>query len=407
MKRILWISPYAPYDKVPHGGGQNHNLYLKFFHKNTESEITLLTIFNSDERQLLDLDDYGITNRLKEYNKKKPASIFYNCVAKVAIWRDGGILNNAKYHLLKGLIREYAASGEQPDIIITQWTEVTLLGDYLRKFFPRCKYVGIEEDVAFLGYERKYLEAHGIYKIYKKMKYRVLKRRELEALRKCDLAVVLNKKDEKLLVDNGIDPEKIFCSCVYHGFYNDAVYSPSGKDLLFYGAMNRPENYKSAIWLIENVLPRLDKEYRLIVVGANPVESLLAYQSDRVMIKGFVDDVKPYFEKCLCLAAPLLLGAGIKIKILEAMSAGMPVVTNEIGAEGIGLTDGVNYLHCNQAQEYVEAIERLNMDAALRDSISKNAKQHILNHFDVEEALKKLNKRIEIMCAITDGCPLS
>ena len=403
MKSILWISPFAPYDKVGHGGGQNHNYYVKYLHDNTESKITLLSVYNSDEKPLLDLDSYGINHILEEYNKKTIYSIFLNCLGKIWLWRDGGLLNNVKCHLLKKLIRKYAVSGEKPDIIITQWTEASLLGNYLRRYFPNSKYVAIEEDVAFLGYERKYLETRGILRFYKKTKYIILKRKELDALKKCDLAVVLNKKDEKLLVDNGIQLNKIFRACSYHGFYEDAIYNPSDNDLLFYGAMNRPENYKSAIWFIENVLPKLDEHYRLIIVGAKPVRELLAYQGERVIIKGFVEEVKPYFESCLCLVAPLLLGAGIKIKILEAMSAGMPVITNEIGAEGIGLTDGINYLHCSREQDYIDAIERLKDDAELRNVISRNARQHILCNFNAQEALKILNNRLEALVGKRNG----
>lgn len=403
MKRILWVSPFAPYDRVGHGGGQNHNYYVKYFHNHTESEITLLSVFNSEEKSLLDLDSYGVAHKLKEYNRKTLYSILLNCVGKIWLWRDGGLLNNVKYHLLKKLIREYAFSGEKPDIIITQWTEASLLGDYLRRYFPDSIYIAIEEDVAFLGFERKYLEARGLLRFYKKAKYIILKRKELDTLKICDLAVVLNKKDEKLLIDNGIQASKIFRSCSYHGFYEDAQYSPSENDLLFYGAMNRPENYKSAIWFIENVLPELDEHYKLIIVGAKPVRELLAYQSERVIIKGFVEEVKPYFEACLCLVAPLLLGAGIKIKILEAMSAGMPVITNEIGAEGIDLTDGINYLYCSKAQEYIEAIERLKADVKLRNMISRNARQHILENFNANVALKNLNRRLDVLLGNQNG----
>lgn len=123
----------------------------------------------------------------------------------------------------------------------------------------------------------------------------------------------------------------------------DCHWNGEERSVLFFGAMARPENYLSAIWYIENVMPRIqDLKLKFVVLGSNPAEVFEKYINDEVIVTGFVEDVTPYFEKSLCLVAPLVLGAGIKVKILEAMSAGIPILTNAIGIEGISATTQKN-----------------------------------------------------------------
>ena len=75
------------------------------------------------------------------------------------------------------------------------------------------------------------------------------------------------------------------------------------------------------------------------------------FKPDVITVTGFVKEISKYFEQSLCLVAPLVLGAGIKIKVLEAMSAGLPVLTNQIGIEGIPAQNGIHYYYCERPQE--------------------------------------------------------
>ena len=137
--KLLWLSPYAPYDTVGHGGGQNHNYYLKYIKKNTDYDITLLSVCNKNEKKKLDLDQYKIDSIIKVYDKTLFITKIRVILGKIFIKRDGGLYNNAKYHLLLEAIHEYCIRNEYPDVIITQWTEATELIDVLKKYFPRSR----------------------------------------------------------------------------------------------------------------------------------------------------------------------------------------------------------------------------------------------------------------------------
>lgn len=392
--KILWLSPFAPYDTVGHGGGQNHNYYLKYVKDKTDFDITLLSVCNKGEKEKLDLEQYDIDNIIKIYDNTLLITKIRVLLGKIIVNRDGGLFNNAKYILLEKAIEEYLLRGEYPDIIITQWIEATEFIEKLKLYYPKSKYIAIEEDVAFLGYQRKYKNSHGISKVYKRYKFKKLKKMEISLLSKCDLVIPLNNKDKSILESEGIQTQKMLQACSYHGCYDNCIYNPNVNQLLFFGAMSRHENWKSIIWFIQNVMPLLDRSYKLIVAGSNPGKKLMKYESDRIHFTGFVKNIQPYFENSLCLISPLLLGAGIKIKVLEALSAGLPVVANSIAAEGIGLTDQENYLYADLPIEYVHAINKLKQDSSLREKLSKNGKDYVSKTFNVNYALDRLIDKI-------------
>lgn len=96
------------------------------------------------------------------------------------------------------------------------------------------------------------------------------------------------------------------------------------------------------------------------------------------------------------MVAPLVLGAGIKVKIIEALSSGIPVLTNEIGIEGIHAETGRDYLLCRTPEEYAEAIQKA-ANGKL-DSIGENGRKFVSTQFNVEGSIENYKKRIVNLC---------
>lgn len=401
MKKILWISPYAPYDKVDHAGGKVHNFYVKYFHKSGKFDITLLSLCLKREESLLDLEQYGVKNhifvmdksKIKKFERRaKSAWSFINPFDKYA----GICLDYERYHIEK-MLMEYIREGNKPDIVIMQWTFSLAFIEIIRKKFPSCKLIAIEEDVTFLGYERKWKKAESSYqKFFWKTRYERIKVLELNWLKKVDLIVTNNPKDTALLVENNIPEKKIFTSMPYFDDYSKVIRQVKGRDLLFFGAMSRAENYLSAIWFIDNVMPKIQElNTRFLIAGSSPPDILKEKESESVKILGYVEDMTEYFSSCVCLVAPLKLGAGIKIKILEAMSAGIPVLTNEIGIEGIEAVDGKEYILCSSSEEYADSIKKLLSNYNLEEFLSSNSKAFIKKKYHMASRLDKLIYIIE------------
>lgn len=401
MYKILYISYFAPYDKVDHAGGKVHNFYIKKLQKEKECDVTLLTMCYQRECVDLDLEEYGIKHRLVVLDRtiwQKYIRMFFSGFSYFNPWdKYGKILLNYERYQLKRMISRYAKEGGQPDLIVLQWTQIILLMPFVRKLYPDTKIIAIEEDVIFLNFFRRIGLAKSRWQKYiADFQYRNIRKKELADLDEAEQVVVNNFKDADLLIQNGIVKEKIFTSSVYFENYsfvnrnNSSIYSEKYRDILYYGAMHREENHISAVWFIKNVMPHLPENYRFVIVGARPRKELTALQNNRVKVVGFVEKIAPYFESCFCMAAPLLLGAGIKVKVLEAMSAGVPVMTNNIGIEGIGCRPDQEYLHCETSQDYGTAIAWMGQNPQQAEQMAAAGKQYIAENFDLEKKYEKL-----------------
>lgn len=400
-KKVLWISPYAPYDKVAHGGGKTHNYYVKYFHSNSNCDITLLSLCMNYEEKKLDLDNYDINNSIYVMDKTAFSKIQRIILSGLAFRNPfdiyGGKCLPYERHQMKKMIQQYAKKN-QPHIVILQWTFSLMLSDDIQELFPKCRIVAIEEDVSFLNYNRKKDAASNLWtKFFWKKRYEILKKIELEKLNNIHTVVTNNVKDTRLLIRNGVNREKIYTATPYIDDYSDVNRENINKNIIFFGDMSREENYNSAIWFIKNVLPLVkEKGICFTIIGNKPNDALFKYAGPQVKITGYMEDVSPLFSSCLCMAAPLVGGAGIKIKILEAMSAGIPVLTNEIGIEGIEAVPGRDFLYCTLPEEYAIAIDNIINDHILAKKLSVCSREFINKHYNLSNKIDGLIRLLDL-----------
>ena len=109
-----------------------------------------------------------------------------------------------------------------------------------------------------------------------------------------------------------------------------------------------------------------------------------------VVVTGAVDDVKEVVGDSALMIAPMLFGTGIKTKIVEAMSWGVPVVTNQIGIEGINANHGEDLFVCNSDEEIVRNVLLLLNNDELNDKVSRNSVRYVASHFSSSATLKNM-----------------
>ncbi len=407
---LLWISPLVPYDTVAHAGGKIENYYIKKFNASEKINLYLLTLAEKNELEKVDLDDYGVRYSLKTYSGsaiKNACRKVNNIGSALNPWhRNGHLLMEYERWLLVRLVNNYSKHHNAPDIIVLEWSGTLLLLPEIKKLFPGAYLVIIEEDVAFQGLQRRYEKT--VNKFLRCFHHEVFKKgREVEksGLKQCDLVVVYNQKDRLLLNGIGISNEKIVVTSPYYDNYEKAKNISKGNTLLFYGALTRPENIKCVEWIIKKIMPLLDGTNIELEIVGKTVPHLKQYEDGRVHIRGFVEDVTPYFEKSLCFIAPLQMGAGIKIKILEAMSAGVTVLTNEVGIEGIPATDGIEYYHCNTPEEYAGVI--LDLYNGKKPKLGLSARSLMEKEFNTEESTNAMLEIILNGALKKSGCEIN
>ena len=393
-KNVLWVSLMAPYDNVKHAGGKIENYFLKNLHKTGRFNIHLISFATESIRTEIDLNEYAIPNTIFYYNWTTKQRLV-NAYGKLNIWGEGAGLTSPYYG--RTAIKEMYGlkkSGYIPDIIILQWTEIATILEEAKVLFPSAKIVMIEEDVSFLGHTRKAKAAKGFKRVFLDAKAKKIKVRELELLNKADLIILNNHKDENLIQDN-VRKDKIWVWCPYYQSMLDIPRKLHNNDIIFYGALSREENWKSAVWFLEKVWPQIDdNRVRFVMIGSNPPDVLKKYESDRVIVTGFVDEIYPYFIQALCLVAPLVLGAGVKIKILEGLSSGIPVLTNNIGIEGIPAEDGKEYFHCESPDEYLKVIKMLLNEEIDFNAVEMDSKNFVKRTFNFEKDVEEFRNRL-------------
>ena len=383
---ILYLANAMPYNTIRHAGGKTFNYYFTNIVKDQNNRVKVIGICKEEE--VKNLEEKGENAELIPILTK--GNTFLN-LKRVAYDMVGYALHLNKcdgsfykYHQIK---KELNNLTFEPDIVVLEWTNMVLLYKTVKQRFPDAKLIASEHDVTYLGLQRKRLNAKKLARA---------KMQELEALQNCDVVMPHNVKDKNLLVQDGIPEDKIHVIVPY---YHDMGYIERKKlnhDILFWGAMYRPENYEAAIWFIENVMPLLeDLDVRFVVAGNRPPEKLKQYASSRVVITGFVEDETPLFESSMCFVSPLLTGAGIKVKVIEALSAGIPILTNDIGIEGIPAVNGESYFHCETPEEYAAIVRKIFNDEVDLINLQKSQRQVIVNHFNLEKSVQSYIEMIE------------
>lgn len=388
--KILWISRFAPLSSASAGGSQTFNYYFKKFTGDSRFEIRLISCGFYKEKKSVEEENCNIPHSIIYWGDPSQSFICktLNIESCINPWnRYASLLSNSDVIFIKKAIKKYICDGFIPDVVILEWTNMVMLAGYIKKVIPSAKIIASEHDVTFVGYKRKSQFFKGIKKIIWQQKYYHEKHLEIRNLKKCNLILPHNADNKSILENNGLITNRIHGLVPYYSNLASVERKPNNRDIIFFGAMARSENSLSAKWFIDNVMPLIsDLDIRFVIVGSNPPEELKNLESTHIHITGFVDSVVPYFESAMCLVAPLVLGAGIKIKVLEALSSGITVLTNELGIEGIPAIDGIHYLHCESPKEYEKKIREIVNNKLDVETISIKAKEFIQNTFSVSKS---------------------
>jgi glycosyltransferase involved in cell wall biosynthesis len=170
------------------------------------------------------------------------------------------------------------------------------------------------------------------------------------------------------------------------------------KDLMFIGHFFHDPNVDAVTYFVKEVFPLLQKKLgriKFYIVGSNPTEKVLKLQSKDVVVTGYVPDVTQYFVKTRVFVAPLRFGAGMKGKIGQSMTFGLPVVTTNIGAEGMMLEAGKHVLVADNTEAFVEAVVNLYTNESLWQRLSVESKQHIHNLYSTSAMESTISNILE------------
>jgi sugar transferase (PEP-CTERM/EpsH1 system associated) len=191
-------------------------------------------------------------------------------------------------------------------------------------------------------------------------------------------------------VPNGVDLE--FFRCM-------PLSQRSANCILLGGIMNIRRNIDAAIWFTRRIFPKVRAsipEAELWVVGASPSNEVRQLQDcSGVHVTGTVKDTRDYFGKASVLVAPYRFGAGTRLKLLEGMAAGTPIVSTRAGCQGIEVVDGLHLLVAEQETEFADRVVDLLRDRKLAERLAAASRALVEEKYSWEKIVSSLEPKLQ------------
>lgn len=192
------------------------------------------------------------------------------------------------------------------------------------------------------------------------------------------------------------EPLAVIPNGVDLGLY-EGDWGPSAPDtLIFPGALTYGANFSAMAFFLRAVFPLIRSQrpgVTLRITGRTDGASLRHLPAnDGVILTGYLEDVRPAVAQSQVCVAPLVTGGGTRLKILEAMALGTPVVSTSRGAEGLEVTPGDDILIADEPAEFADAVVRLLGDQALRAKLAAKGRRLVYEQYGWERIGKKLDR---------------
>ncbi len=235
------------------------------------------------------------------------------------------------------------------------------------------------------------------------LKWMFMKNWERQWARKFDHCIVVSPLDKQYLaarpplldtsiIENGVDAEK----------FKPLAQPRMHKTILFVGTMGYGPNADAVLYFSKHILPRIREnvpDVQFVIAGHHPPPHVKQLETDPdIRVTGYVKDVCEVYEKAVLSVVPLRAGGGTRLKILESMALGRPVVSTSAGCEGLTVTHEKNILVADSPVRFANAVIGLLKDASLRNRIATNARDIVEKEYDwkhISEKLLSLYQRIK------------
>jgi len=397
--KILFLTNKLPHSEVAgghriihqrirylHDRGHQVGL-LTFLHDETEEQQESMRLLLTELHTLPHPNRNILTRAFHDYLSFSRPAVFWKCYSADMMKAVGKVAEQGKY-----------------DLVIAEFSE---MGQYLHKnpylsavkkiiSCHRCVTASYEKYTA-LGEVRLRLHLKSIPQLRGLQKY------EFNMYRCADRIFVLTPQDRFTMqyyaqdlavsvVPSGIDVKYL------------QAHPPVPKEpiVLLTGFMDDPANEDGVEWFCHHVWPQLSArhpEVKFYIVGSSPAQRIrrLARKDRRIIVTGEVEDLRPYRNRARVFVSPMRLGSGMRLKVLEAMAAGLPVVSTSLGMAGIEAQTGVNCLVADTPELFTRSVEWLLTDRALSARMARSARELVERKYTLEEGLRRFEQTARLV----------
>ena len=336
MKRLLFLTPFLPSNRT---AGQNYTLRL-LERLTTKVEIDLCLFHYPDEV----VPEY-IANARVIRTYRTSALRMLGCAAKLPFLHPV-FSCRFRFDLLRFLLRER----RRYDFFYFDFSQTFIYSLFLRN---RVGFLMVHDVISQLFGRRKGL--------VNKISAAFCNTTEGFILKRSSAAVLCFSEKDRALISRYSDREATVVDFLIDDRIAGIDYDTTviRDQFCFYAAWHRRENTQGLEWFLDRVLPKTDKNIEFVVVGGGLPEGPVKRIRDlsNVTYLGFVDNPFPVIAQSRALLAPLFEGAGVKVKVVEALACGVPVIGSPVAFEGIEFASGLPVFSCNTTEDYVGAIK--------------------------------------------------
>ena len=386
---ILWISQNIPYPPKTGVLQRNFNLIRE---ASRAGQVTLLAIqqegvlptpVDLDEARL-ELGKFCKKIEIVELPIESSRLLFLAVLLKSVLTADPFSVNWTKSAKMADTI---ARLMYETDFDVIHYDTISMAGHHhLAGATPKAlNHHNIE---SHLIKRRSKIEKNPLKRLYYHLEGDKLERFEANVCPRFDVNFTVSELDKSRLLDiapsacvdvvaNGVD-------CDYFSPQPDSQVTP--ESVIMVSGMNWFPNRDAVIYMCDEIWPALSSAYPKVswtVVGSSPPQRLLdlAKLDKRVRVTGFVDDVRPFLAEAQVYLCPMRDGGGSRLKILDALAMGKPIVATTMAYEGISVTPDLNVLIADTPNEFVRQIGRLFNDRDLCSTLGDAAHRFVLEHY--------------------------
>jgi len=241
-----------------------------------------------------------------------------------------------------------------------------------------------------------------IKRLFAEIEWRKLRRWEARACRSFDLVFTVTENDLRTLAADCPDLSSFVCIPIGVDFerFPSVKLDPDSKDIVSIATMSWPPNIDSILYFASRVYPKIKERVdgvRLVIVGSSPPEAIrrLGKADESIEVAGFVPDLRVVASRTAAFIVPLRSGSGLRVKILNAMAMGLPIVSTSVGCEGIGAEPGRHLLVADGAAEFAEAVVRLLADYDLRRRLARGGSSFVRANYGWNTICSRLDAALD------------
>ncbi|MCL4500159.1 MAG: glycosyltransferase family 4 protein [Chloroflexi bacterium] len=265
------------------------------------------------------------------------------------------------------------------------------------------------EDIELASVYDRYVNSSSIRRVRHMLTWLKTKQyvsRQLSAFRAC---TVVSERERIILrrAAPAVGSVEVVPNCIDFGRYAGKQSEAEPNSLIFTGSPTYSANYDAVSFFLDDILPIVKKEcpqVRLKVTGKyEGVDLAPGFGGDGVELLGYVPDVRPLIAGSQVSIVPLRQGGGTRLKILEAMALGTPVVSTSKGAEGLDVTHGENILIADRPSDFAGCVLELLSDSDLRAKLGENGRELVRAKYNWESVMPRFLDLVERVAASSEA----